>query len=131
MYDSYHAVHRAARKLLAGRSCERCGAAGKVHAALKPSTPRHRLRYDAKVRLWYSVSPLDYAPLCPRDHHRLDARLRSTAADSVRRRLRGPSCRVCGQPVTCGQGATHLGCRSGVPQYGPASTQSRETALAG
>lgn len=88
--------------------------------ALDPRTPRYRRRLDPAVSLWFSVSPLDYMTLCISCHSRMDRQVRR-AASRIRRATRtAPRCRVCDQPMMCGQpGGTHLGCRDGTQQYGP------------
>lgn len=92
--------------------------------ALRPTTPRYRRRYDPAVRLWYSISPLDYVTLCVSCHSRMDRQVRHAASRIRRARSSAARCQVCDQPMMAGQVGTHLGCASGVPQYGPASTLS-------
>jgi len=110
MEPTYEGVHRAARKLLAGKPCARCGSTLRVQAALRPSTPPARLRLDAKRNCWYSIDPADYQALCHRHHFQQDYRLRSAPARFRRRAERAPRCRECGQPMLCGQQGAHLSC---------------------
>jgi hypothetical protein len=116
VYTSYHAVHAAARKLRA-EACQRCGVTTRLQAALDPRTPRYRRRYDPAVRLWYSISPLDYMTLCVSCHSRMDRQVRYAASRILRARWSAPRCAVCAQPMMAGQVGTHLGCRDGTPAY--------------
>jgi hypothetical protein len=116
VFTSYAAVHRAARRLR-GEACERCGSTTRLHMALRPNTPRSRRRYDLAVRLWYSISPLDYMTLCVSCHSRMDRQVRHAASRIRRARSSAPRCTVCALPMMAGQVGTHLGCRDGTPAY--------------
>ena len=116
MCTSYASVHREARKLRA-EACQRCGTTTGLQMALDPRTPRYRRRYDPTVKLWFSVSPLDYMTLCVSCHSRMDRQVRLAASRIRRARSSAPRCAVCAQPMMAGQVGTHLGCRDGTPAY--------------
>jgi hypothetical protein len=121
MSSEYNAVHRAARKLRQER-CEKCGDTERLDMALRPGTPRHRLRYEPAKRLWYSVSVHDYVTLCRRCHVRQDAAVRygRDGERRVKRACRSAArCNVCDQPMLVGQRGTHLSCRQPVPSSRP------------
>jgi hypothetical protein len=70
--SEYVMVHNAARKTL-GKTCVRCGAAGRLQAALRHDADPARLRVEPAHGLLYSTDPVnDYHALCPRCHKRLD-----------------------------------------------------------
>jgi hypothetical protein len=112
--SEYHRIHRAARKLRAER-CEKCGGTTRLDMALRPGTPRGRLRYESAVRCWYSTSVHDYETLCRACHFKQDKAVR-LARDGTRRvqraRRSAPVCNVCDEPMLVGQRGTHLSCRA-------------------
>jgi hypothetical protein len=70
--SGYVTVHNAARKTL-GKVCVRCGATGRLQAALRHDADPARLRLEPAHGLLYSTDPAnDYHALCPRCHSRLD-----------------------------------------------------------
>jgi hypothetical protein len=110
--SEYARIHREARKLRADR-CENCGSRERLDMALRPGTPRGRLRYEREVRCWYSISVGDYQTLCRRCHNRQDKAVR-VGRDGLRRHQRAcrsaPRCNVCNEPMLAGQRGSHLSC---------------------
>lgn len=69
--SEYARAHYAARKCLRA-ICERCGAAGKLEAALRPDAPAERLALDPNIKCLFSAEPADYFTLCVPCHRTLD-----------------------------------------------------------
>ncbi|MCA2296329.1 hypothetical protein [Mycobacterium avium] len=108
---SYAVVHREARKLMLP-ACSRCGSTADLQAVLKPGVPKSHLRFDGKR--WHSIDVADYTTVCRKCRRRQADRIRQrrNRFQCARREAARP-CRVCGQPVACGQpGGVHLGCAS-------------------
>jgi len=69
--SEYSRVHYAARKIV-GNICQRCGASGRVHAALRPNVDRTKILIDPLCGSAYTTDPADYYALCIPCHRKLD-----------------------------------------------------------
>lgn len=89
----YGRIHYRARKALAGSTCEHCGTADRIEAALWPGTDPSRLRVDPATGCRYSIEVSDYHPLCHPCHFKMDAEGRETCANGHERTAENTSYR--------------------------------------
>jgi hypothetical protein len=107
---SYASVTKVARSLLLPACCL-CGSTAHLCTELKPYAPKANLRYDAGLKMWYSVDASDYRTVCRSCHRRRTERVRKARRrGQCARREAAPLCDVCRQPMLVGQRGAHLSC---------------------